>query len=457
LLGLALRSLALLGLAVLVLLVVNAFDEDLAPGVVELLKPAAAEVDDGDNAYYALVGLDAPSGADPHAHGRQLVARMVAEETRRDRVSRAERSRPAQQKLRRLLQATTELETRQETLRIKPSKYLCSRAAQDSCLRRVSRNPVEAKRALDENRELLERYRRLLKYPALVETYVPRDFLGRPPELSAFHGAHNLWLTHVALEFENGNLQAAFADLESDMALLRAALKGTRLSPTRVGILIALQMDLPLLAEMVVAKPAAAASFKKEIAAALAPLTPAELSWARLERETLASIVPILQARPGTAYEWVASPFLKRHATVNRLYAAQKTIYEWNEFSASQDEAMRQRVARANDMLHAPYWTFAYNPVGKWELRDMDLSHYIDVMESYYDLDGLRRLVLLATTLAGLPAAEIPAAIGKTDPGMKWDADRKQVYFEPRSTFWRDHEGQRVGGVKGRIGISVVP
>jgi hypothetical protein len=352
-------------------------------------------------------------------------------------------------------------------MKIKPgdSKYLCAQP----CLEHVKRNRAEVKRVLDENRELLDRYRLLLKHPSFGETYAPREYatqsLSAQP-ISTFSSFHRLWITHVAFEFANGNLEAAFADLEHDIVLLRALLRGARQYINAMGPRFSLENDVALLAEMVVARPAAEQQFNDQIEAMLAPLTSDELSWMRFIKTEMTIYLNSMLESPGTLDEWLLSPFFKRNATVNRLYAAQRLIYEWNEFSASQDEAMRQRIAQANQKLRFPYWSFAYNPVGKWELSEMDFNAYIDYFERYYDFDGLRRLVALGARLAPHAQGDIPSLIEKSDASvtdpytakpMKWDAVRKQVYFEPRSERWLKRKQPPIGGVQGRIGLKLLP
>jgi len=323
---------------------------------------------------------------------------------------------------------------------------------------------------LDENRELLDRYRLLMKQPSVGETYVPREYATQSQSterIFGFSSFHRLWITHVAFEFDNGNLEAAFADLEHDIVLLRALLKGAPDPVYKEAATYALETDVALLAEIVVARPGAARQFNNRIEAMLTPLTSEELRWTRLDKAQMtAGINARLEPTPDNVYDWPLWPFFKRNASVNRLYAAHRLIYEWNEFSASQDEAMRQRIAQATQKLRFPYWSFAYNPVGKWELSEMDFNAYIDYFERYYDFDGLRRLVALGARLAPHAQGDIPSLIEKSDASVtdpytgkpiKWDAVRKQVYFEPRSERWLKRKQPPIGGVQGRIGLKLLP
>lgn len=460
--------LGLIGIPLIAVLAINAFDEDLTPEIAELLKPMASGVPDKDNAYYVLIGLDAPSGVAPYAFGRQWVEKMMAADQRAQEMTRADKLKKAEQAMDVEQVARESLRKQPGPVKSEDRKYLCRRAwpQEIPCLERVKRNKGEVRRVLDENRELLDRYRLLFKYPTVVEAFVPRDsfgYLDGSPHL--FGSPYLLWITHVALEFDNGNLETAFADLGSDMTLRRALLRGSRQLMTKSVALTLLETDISLLAEMVVAKPAAARQFNEQIDTMLVPLTADELSWKPLEKGEFTLGRSIFVQDPDSPSEWLLEPFFKRNATVNRLYAAWKTVYEWNEFSADQDEAMRQRVAQANRRLQFPYWTFAYNPVGKWYLSNNDFDDLIPHFERCYDFEGLRRLVALAALIARVGRDNIPGLIEKSDKRlsdpytgkpMKWDADRKQIYFEPRSNLWLSQK-QPIGGVPGRIGVNVLP
>lgn len=80
------------------LLVVNAFDEDLRPETRRVLEPAS-DLQSADNGYFVIVGFHAPSGEKPHEHGQRMLADYAAAGVgqRRDIAARCteRRSRPS--------------------------------------------------------------------------------------------------------------------------------------------------------------------------------------------------------------------------------------------------------------------------------------------------------------------------------------------------------------------------
>src|SRR5690349_24903756 len=71
-------SLAIAVVCIAAIFGINAFDENPNPGIVEFLKSDLENVDDKDNAYFAVVGITAPRGEDIHRAGKSRLDRYAS-------------------------------------------------------------------------------------------------------------------------------------------------------------------------------------------------------------------------------------------------------------------------------------------------------------------------------------------------------------------------------------------
>lgn len=458
-----------LSIVVLVMLGINAVDEDLRPEVATALQPAKPTVPEQDNAFFAFIGLSAPAGIDASEHGRQWIADAATVDS--------------------LEMFEKYDKNRLDFAEIKGR--FCTLYAQD-CFEKARRNSGEVRKILAANEELLGRYEAMLGFPRFEDLSPPRGFEFAPPyrHLSI---AHSLKHAQVALLIDEGRLDEGLAVLERQMAFDRRFLGGsTRLKLTAINDL---SDDLLFIAEMLRVKRAELAPFAARIGALAAPL---DLEQRRMDRVLAAefrfvasTIRPYRIEGSGKALRKIAripwemlglddaaatrarrfavldpllARFLKENATLNSFHPLYARIAELSHLPpAGLSDGNRVLTRQAK---HDAYnWRLAYNPGGKQmsvAAAEFDLS---DDVFRMHDLDGLLRLVALqAAILAeGILDANVAAFIGKSerelfDPytgkPMQWDAVKGQIWFAPASDLKRII---KLGGLEGRVVVAPWP
>lgn len=201
--AITLAIVVLVALPLVVVIGVNAFDENPTPQAASYGEARAPAVPGAENGYYALLGLGASDGADGILH-----ARAWLDETRAAaRANRAEK-RPAEKRAKRPI--------------------VCD-AAQTSCLVAVKAKPDEAKTQLEAYREDLARYQTLIDYKRYEEVL---DFPLRAstsfPQYGPVTGAHRAYVLAAALAVERGDVEAAVSAMERDIAFQRVMSRSRR-------------------------------------------------------------------------------------------------------------------------------------------------------------------------------------------------------------------------------------
>lgn len=418
------------GAAALVLLAVamNAFDEDVHPEVKAYLEARPPAVPDERNGYFHMLGLAALHG-EPHAAGRQH-AQVLAEAQTRAAASPASGLEFPEMK----------------NLPLPRGEGIARQCGAEAarCLANVRADKAAARKLLAEHALLLERYRALLEYPDYVETYQPRHYKAPIGPFQPLINAQQLFHVQSALRLLEGQaLQVAY-DLERSLAFSRRMLAG---STTLIGKMLAAAHARRAAQFVAQALPTVARADRKALARfaqALAPLSPAERSFAQAYRAELAmfgSITHICSEQEAGADAWgaVNCYFFQPNATVNRQY------FTLHKLLTAMDEAPAQRLdemrGRLEELGSFPFWSALYNPTGKvlMGVPPQFGSYAVRV----HDVDALFRLVALQAQIGerALKAAEVPAFLAESaarygDPysgkPMGWDAERRQLYFEPR-------------------------
>jgi len=435
-LGIALA--VLVAAPLLVLIAINLPDEDLAPEAAAYGEPRAPSVPEAENGHYALLALNASDGADAMAYARAWIAeaRSAAREDRPEKP-------PATQRAQR--------------------PTLCDPRT-TRCFAYALSNRAEAEQQLEAFKEDLARYEKLLAYRRYEEVF---DYRLRTdsvfPPYGAAGQAQRAYLLRTALAVEAGRYEEALAALERELAWQRAFLSGSRLLIGKMVAVASTWRDLMFIAELVQARPAEMQPFAARLQASLAPLDHVLKAQAVLEiefgfaRAAFDELASGRGERTSFPERIVVALFFKRNATLNR------TAQHFAFLSASVFEQPAHRVetgweAFSKAWLDRPLWDFIYNPAGKVML-EIGNPGWKDYPYRAHDLVALHRLVALRVELlaAGVTAEQVPQAIAATaerlrDPytlkPMRWDAEKRRIYFEAKSK----HTRALVHGVeKGRV------
>ena len=418
--GIALGALVLAPLLVVVM--INLPDEDLAPEVAAYGVPRAPSVPEAENGHYALLALNASDGEDAMDYARAWVAeaRSAARENRAEKLPVTRRAqRPA----------------------------LCD-PRKARCLAHVQSNRAEAEQQLEAFREDLARYERLLAYRRYEEVL---DYRLRSDSTLPPHGplaqAQRAYLLRTAVAIEAGRTEAALGALERELAWQRAFLNGSRLLIGKTMAMENYWRDLMFVAELVQAKPAQMLPFAARLQALLVPLDGAPKTKAALETEFRFAGAAFDEAASGRGEggsipeRIVIALFFKRNATLNRAFrqfaSLSGTVFEQ---PAHRVEAGWEAFSKA--WLERPLWEYAYNPAGKVIIEAGALG-WKDYPYRAYDLVAFSRLLALRVELhaANVTAEQVPRAIEASaerlrDPytlkPMRWDAAHKRFCFEAK-------------------------
>lgn len=207
-------------------------DESLSAEAQRVMAPYPADFS-GDNAYLHLVGLAAPAGSDTPAYARRWIEIFTVP------------------------RGTDDIRRQQATFAnqlplVADKDELCA-PHKAACLPQLAEKAELWRQRLQDNQELMLRFRALSGLARFNEFYVPASPLSPSPEYRYLIQAHLLELGEIALDAQSGRLEPALSRLEARLAFDRRMLDGTQ---TLIGNMVAnsmLRHDYRLLGEIVTA------------------------------------------------------------------------------------------------------------------------------------------------------------------------------------------------------------
>ncbi len=430
----AIYSLLLLPIAaILALIAINAFDEQLDPNAMAWGAPRPSTAPETGNGYHAFLAIGAPDGGDGIAYARARVAeaRAAARENRNEK--QAADSRAARPRVCEFTEA--------------------------SCLTAVRERRAELGAALQAYKEDLARYSTLIAATHYEEVfdYTLRGYFETPHSFEEGQ-SQSAWLTRAAMAIEAGHIEEALAALEGDFAFNRVMLAGTR---TLHGKMIAIRRyryDLVFVADLLHQKSAILEPHMPRLRAMLKPIEGAALKFdAPMETEfaihkheymTLkanrAAAASVSLDYGNTALsDYICLLLYSRKETVNRAYGRfVRTVAVLNQ-------PANRVVAADRDLRESETWSAwdsLRNPIGKMLVYSRVSVGYSEYAMSIHDLDGFNRLVTLrmealAARVGVDQAAEFAAksAVRLHDPygekPMAWNAAKKRFQFKPQAEY----------------------
>lgn len=411
------------------------FDEALDPAVQAVLNAEPPEPE-GENGYYALVGMHAPAEVkDTHAYGRDLIMQF-----RQALAADPEMSEP--------------YKLPKQALDFRGENALLCAPRKSACLPNAARTSAALDRALADNKLLLERYRALYRDTHFVETLPPHRAAPIPDYP---YKAHELLLAAIARDAANGRTLPALQALAADTNYWRMVLANARTLITKMVAVARIDGNYRLLAEIIAAKPLLPADIER-VQMLLVPLSPAERNMIepmRWEFRISGDYAQLIKnsIREGiygednskktplrAALVWLAEPLAQENATRNLVYrnhmaVAALATAPTREFDARRDALAEQHAVKID-------WRYLYNPLGKFmfQIGEPLWQPYIARL---HDLDGYIHLIRLqlAVTQAKMAPSEVPgflresgslAADPYTGRPMTWDSDAKTLSFKAR-------------------------
>ena len=230
-------ALGALGVLALAIVAINAFDEDLSPQTVALLKPPANPYAPDENLYIALVGFDAPEGQSVVTVGQ---ARIAENEVATRNVLKNPET----------FSESMERYENQERLAFRGNPDFC-RLLEGSCWTAVDSHRREINTLLEDNQELYRRYLALHSLRGYFETQNSYFLSGASPPAQA----RAVFLTNIALRIKTGKTaqdkNAALLELRDDVETWRRMLVGNGGLMSKVIALVSLHGDYVFLGDMI--------------------------------------------------------------------------------------------------------------------------------------------------------------------------------------------------------------
>ena len=426
-----------LGVLVALFIGIYAFDETLDPGAAAIIN-AQPKIKAEDNAYFFLVGLRAPADRDPGEFGRECVARLM-------KVSKNFEETKA-------LHASGSVGCSREA-KLDISKISCG-SSQASCFSNYLKHSSAFKQLADENKNLLQRYDRLLsmtqfeELPFSIENASAHFF-----DLSI----RELYSAVSVIKLLEGNNAEFVRRMVAAASYDRMVLRG---DIDLIGKMIALDKvhsAARLVSDALRNYPTLATEYAAALSSISLPFTMDERSLESARRADLRVHVEIMRwAEAMTAakeesfiIEGLYYPLIhKRIATINLQYRA---VEDWRKLAQIPTERYLVEGQVALEQLTSPdYIRMIYNPMGNY-LAGLGGANYAKFVPRTIDADGLLRLVSLQIQIAAqnIPESEIPAFLKNADPQlrdpytgqpMQWDKTRG-LYFRGHSDRITDKVG----------------
>jgi len=411
---------------VVIVILINLKDQSPSQQALELSAPFRNVVNDRDNAYLYLLGLEAEETADPIAFGRK----------RLDKYN--------QVNLLGFKQPDGPIEPFTSDLKV--NKF-CDPWV-DRCIQKIrSLAPGHLQAELDKHKRLLSRYQKLIQFNAFEEQLVPG--LHSPFGVASYR-MHSLYLANTTSNFIKGNRKQAFTALEMEIHFQRLALENARSLITKMLAVAQLHKDYRLLGEFIAETPSEELTqYADEIAKSL-QFSKESLYLDHVFRYeygftrsiTGSDAFMAMSADPDSWSNYFFTPFVslffKRQNSYNltaenfseHVSASHLTLDQW----MAQQSEMQNKMGDMNRMQ----WHWVYNPIGK-TLASVGAPAYSVYVGRVFDVYAMNRLVgaawkiktmkgNIAETSRQLPAEWLNPYTLKP---FSWDAQDHELGFEP--------------------------
>ena len=450
--GIVLALLALLAIFVVALAAANWRDDPLTPAAARLLAPPALPVSDAPNAYYVLLGMDAPDGEDAQAAGRRIRAEI--DRQFRENPARTDYSQPPYNKA---------ICSSWYDTACSWSQFRCPWRTRVDCVAFYLTAKPRMLQGMAEQAVLRQRYRQFSQIPVFVEPL--RHSAQEPwPNDSALMQAAEMRLVEAVLACDSGDLAAGAQILVQEIRVHRRLLADSSQIITKMMAVALLRRDYAVLSNAIEHWPPLAR--QTALTEAWQPLQAREYDMRREIESDAAGKANLLYqalqtpARSGKFLDRLYAHFGLPNATVNTLarWTAENVRSAEGDPSTAdaRHRAAIDRMSKEASQV-APYasWRFIRNPEGKTLLlmTHIDWTAYA---ERIYDLDGYIRLVALQAALQrdGVPLAQVAGYVQRAGPDlrnpydrqpMQWDAARSMLSFEGRQqAFLKSDDAPKV-------------
>jgi hypothetical protein len=400
------------------------YDERLDPDVAKFLDVPAVTIPDTENAYFAMLGFEAPPGADIMAAGQQKYRTMIEDAARKQKSQNKNAQTPGKPDENKLAFKGKEL----------PKEKLFSFAV----------SPGKLDQLVSDNTELLERYRSLKQYTGLAEPSGDGYAFEMPfPMLSAVRNCQTLFIMQQLGKTAEGEIAAPLEAIIEDIAYWRGVQRQSRLLITRM-VAIAMQKTGYTALSEIVGNVRISDADSERIRKCLTPQSQAEQDLTPVFRQEAISMRDMYRTLYGS-YDSLAKRtavrlFIKENATLNKgvreyMKTSRISLLPPEEFYRSYftDDALKKNAQQSTIGLKV-----VYNFGGEL-LSTIAVPSFNSSFGRVHELEALRRMVLLRMLIrerkideAGMP--EFLKGIGReyanpfTGEPMQWDIKSKSIF-----------------------------
>jgi hypothetical protein len=429
------KWLILISAYIVLITILAVVDEPLNPEIKSFITIHFDRVPDEENGYYAALGISAPAGANIHAKGIEIV--------RIYREAKAKQTGFLEFDLKKYLGDPQLSFTGQMPELYKDKGF--------SCLAYAKTSKEEIEKLLALNHELLDRYYSLYRYPHYRDSAPPGLF----PLLAPVRNANRLVLLGLAAEANAGRTDVVLDKLRRDIAYWRLVLKESDELITKLVSSANIKMDYLFLSDLISHNKIGRGQLRA-VETLVVGLSPEELNMSgAMRREFEFSIDEVRETKkligkpkPGDKkdrWKYFLGPFYKVNASINIIYPSHKKLVEAAALPA------RDLVSESKKWEETKKWKvgleYFYNfvgVIGHKVIGDRENLRYLPYLTRMHDLDGLIRLVaiqFMAKEQRMPPqkmdefARTLDARYSNPYTGtpMKWDAEKKCLYFESLS------------------------
>lgn len=410
------------------------YDQPLSAGARALLQRPAGVVAEQDNAYYYLVGLNFPAASEPAAEGKAVVA-WYNKTVLQDKLFSD------------FYQYPPDFEKKRSALRVKGSvPRFHENDKNDSLLEFAANNPQRLQELLRHNELLLSRYRTLLTYRQYHEPLELGIWMPLPGS-SATLDLHRLYLLSLGQHVQQGNIAAAVNGVKMATEFWLAMANANTSLIMKFNTLSALRSSLYLAAELA-SHPSIRPEQRQTLAQVLqfdtdnlqaAELLQSETIWAGRTTTTFR----MLAGNSRNPVNWLLLAWLKPNTMKNELYAKYLHDSQLAKLSApALVDHLQKHGEKDLIQVRKLGLPFIYSPLGEAQAVKSYALQYSSYARRVHDLEGIRRLALLALQahgqgLASWSAQEFLSNTGAelvnpyTGNPMIWYPERKSIGFMP--------------------------
>lgn len=426
----------------ILLLIINAFDQEIRPEALAFVDFSKEQIPDEQNAYFALMGHAAPLGDDPHQKGIEII------NVHNRRVSEVRGYDPTIGDIRDKVLGPKKLVFQGKAME------LCDRNSV-RCLSAYREKARVIREMLRANRLLVERYYQLYRYPHFRETAKESAYVLVPFDDSATNA---LVRAAIGLQAHDGQIHEALKALQRDTRFWRLVFGECRTLIEKMIAIARVRRNVQLLSEIIASRSLNGKDINiaREI---LTPLSGSELDFQKVFRSEFAFTKNIIENTSdwgeqddtwseSSPWYFLARPLFKTNATINLMYERHRDLAALAQLPP--DRLMKQLVleeSKSDSGAQRINWHFVYNPMGKL-LADMGRAPYIEYLGRTQNLGALIRLVTLQLFAKerGVSDSQMQSYLAQTEAGLmnpytgepaRWDAQNRSLYFMCMREDWK--------------------